>query len=469
MTDSAGRFTLNLGLGSLYLAARTGEGFAEALVHTGESSQALLTLGQTLAPGPFDFRAPEDGGVQSPRLTEPERARRRQVLEAAKASREARPAYVPEIAPAHRAIAQTLTEKDLAGDIPAQVLEESILALQQANSFTEEVFRQGLLSPRIGLEPLAPWRKALAGALPEVSPEELWARLGRELLRLEGFSDLPQTPAGAWRLGAATASGLAGLYCALCRARGIPARLGPDGLPEYWQRERFHRADGQPVGALTVECPQEGQGQWSLARRNEARKADCLASDIWQAIPLDTQRATELPAGAYRLTASVRLPDGDQLAWFRDFRLEAGQSLTLGLEFRVPKESQLLQRLPLPELGFAWQGTGLLCWVRPGEEPTEHLLGELEPVRERLAEAGCEVHMLCEGTGKGKPLPQGAKLHSYDSDRAEAAARRMYLEPGRLPLVILADGEGFGRYACAGYNVGTGELLLRLAERLTEK
>ena len=74
--------------------------------------------------------------------------------------------------------------------------------------------------------------------------------------------------------------------------------------------------------------------------------------------------------------------------------------------------------------------------------------------------------MKCHGAVKRKPLPQGAELHSFDADRAELAARRMYLEPERLPLAILADGEGFGRFACAGYNVGTGELLLRLAERL---
>lgn len=463
VTDSAGNCALNLGLGSLYLAARAGEDFAEALVHTGESAQAVLTLGETLPQGAFDFQAPEDGGVQAPRLTKEERVQRREVLDCSKASRESRPAYAPEIAPAHQAIASTLTKKDLAGDIPAQALEESIPALQQEGGLPSEVFRQALLSPRVGLEPLAPWRKALEGALSQVPAQELWAALCRELAPAGSFPELPQTPAGAWQLGTATAQGLAGLYCALCRARGIPARLGADGLPEYWQDGGFRRADGQPVGTLTLDCPQDIP--WSLARRRECCKAFELNEDIWQAIPLYAKRG-DLPAGLYRLTTSLRLPNGNQLAWLQDFRLEAGESLTLTAGLRTPEESQLLQRLPLPELGFAWQGVGLLCWVRPGEEPTEHLLGELEPVRERLEAMGCGIHMICDGAVKGKPLPQGAELHSFDADRAELAARRMYLEPERLPLAILADGEGFGRFACAGYNVGTGELLLRLAERL---
>ncbi len=45
-------------------------------------------------------------------------------------------------------------------------------------------------------------------------------------------------------------------------------------------------------------------------------------------------------------------------------------------------------------------------------------------------------------------------------------ARRMFGDPDKLPLVLLADRKGNGLYSCSGYNVGTGELMLRLLERL---
>jgi hypothetical protein len=42
----------------------------------------------------------------------------------------------------------------------------------------------------------------------------------------------------------------------------------------------------------------------------------------------------------------------------------------------------------------------------------------------------------------------------------------MFVDPEKLPLVILADRKGNGLYACSGYNVGTGKLLLRLLAEL---
>lgn len=50
----------------------------------------------------------------------------------------------------------------------------------------------------------------------------------------------------------------------------------------------------------------------------------------------------------------------------------------------------------------------------------------------------------------------------------EGAARAMYLEPGLWPLLILADGQGHGRYGHCGYGVGIVELALKLAAYIPE-
>ena len=44
----------------------------------------------------------------------------------------------------------------------------------------------------------------------------------------------------------------------------------------------------------------------------------------------------------------------------------------------------------------------------------------------------------------------------------EALARRLYLEPGKLPLAVLIDRNMRGIYSVAGYNVGTGDMILKL-------
>ena len=38
----------------------------------------------------------------------------------------------------------------------------------------------------------------------------------------------------------------------------------------------------------------------------------------------------------------------------------------------------------------------------------------------------------------------------------------MYVDPEKLPLIIVTNGELNGIYATSGYNVGTGDMLLRL-------
>lgn len=38
----------------------------------------------------------------------------------------------------------------------------------------------------------------------------------------------------------------------------------------------------------------------------------------------------------------------------------------------------------------------------------------------------------------------------------------MYVDPDKLPLIIVTNGNLNGIYATSGYNVGTGDMLLRL-------
>ncbi len=110
----------------------------------------------------------------------------------------------------------------------------------------------------------------------------------------------------------------------------------------------------------------------------------------------------------------------------------------------------------MPDPGFSFEGPALLCWIDPGAEPTEHLLNELAA----LGEFPCPLHFICQ-----KPpaaLPQGAALHPWDGYVAETMARRLFQEPGNLPLAVLADKEGLARFASAGYNVGLIELAAEL-------
>jgi hypothetical protein len=38
----------------------------------------------------------------------------------------------------------------------------------------------------------------------------------------------------------------------------------------------------------------------------------------------------------------------------------------------------------------------------------------------------------------------------------------MYVDPEKLPLIMVTDGASTGIYATSGYNVGTGDMLIRI-------
>lgn len=224
-------------------------------------------------------------------------------------------------------------------------------------------------------------------------------------------------------------------------------RFEPGCVPELWQDGRAHSGSAEH-GTVTLRRT-EGKGALGLMRWEQG----------WLAVPApEFDRKTELAAGRYRLITSSRLPSGTQLAEFTDFTLETEEVRELSVSFRKGSPEQLLQKLPLPDLGFGWDGPVLLCWIEPGAEPTEHLLGELKAA----GQLGCRVHFIGKGLEKLGGLPEGAELHDWDDYAAETVARRVFLEPGRLPLVVLADKDGFGRFASAGYNVGSVELCAEL-------
>ena len=47
----------------------------------------------------------------------------------------------------------------------------------------------------------------------------------------------------------------------------------------------------------------------------------------------------------------------------------------------------------------------------------------------------------------------------------DALARRMYLEPGKLPLIVIVDQGMRGIYSVAGYNVGSADMILKILNR----
>lgn len=113
----------------------------------------------------------------------------------------------------------------------------------------------------------------------------------------------------------------------------------------------------------------------------------------------------------------------------------------------------------------------LLIFLKEGEEPTEHVLGELMAEKGRLERSGCRLFLIAESleTPSGpllakllKEIPGAQLLEDENLENAEPVARRMYVDPDKLPLLVAADELGQGIYACSGYHVGSVSLALEL-------
>lgn len=503
--DSQGCVTLGLGKGSVLATAweEASPGLlAECLLAPGDT-QAALVLGQGLAAaGEWDFLPPADAGLTVPALSPSQEEARRTCLDRAAALREEKRLAREKARPAPPAgegarVWQSLTEKDREGELSPQLLEDALAAFAWEGQYPAKAFQEGLLSPRVALEVLTPWRRLLEerfspqereAARQEPSRLWQWAQAAAPVDK-DCYAALWGTPQGMLQVGASTSQGQQVLFCAACRALGIPAKL-VDGVPQVWRRDGFSPLWGQePTAALTVTAP---AGQEALEAQNytlSRREAGGYLPLTTGAVPAGESRQLLLPPGAYRLWTVNRLPGGGLLARWEDFSLAPSAAREVALAFREGDVQDMLERCPLPgftlagEDGALWEGKELLekaplsvlCFLEVNREPTEHLLGELRDAAAALKQAGMPLYLALPSLShRDDPtlrkalaaLPWATVCQCDFSTVIPALGRRLYLDPDRLPLAILANRRGEGLYGCCGYNVGTAQLLLRLAAAL---
>ena len=503
--DSQGCVTLGLGKGSVLATAweEASPGLLAECLLVPEDTQAALVLGQGLAAaGEWDFLPPADAGLTVPALSPSQEEARRACLDRAAALREEKRLAREEARPAPPTgegarVWQSLTEKDREGELSPQLLEDALAAFAWEGQYPAKAFQEGLLSPRVALEVLTPWRRLLEGRF---SPQEReaarqepsrlwqWAQAAAPVDK-DCYAALWGTPQGMLQVGASTSQGQQVLFCAACRALGIPAKL-VDGVPQVWRRDGFSPLWGQePTAALTVTAP---AGQEALEAQNytlSRREAGGYLPLTTGAVPAGESRQLLLPPGAYRLWTVNRLPGGGLLARWEELSLAPSDAREVALAFREGDIQDMLERCPLPgftlagEDGALWEGKELLekaplsvlCFLEVNREPTEHLLGELRDAAAALKQAGLPLYLALPSLShRDDPtlrkalaaLPWATVCQCDFSTVIPALGRRLYLDPDRLPLAILANRQGEGLYGCCGYNVGTAQLLLRLAAAL---
>lgn len=192
-----------------------------------------------------------------------------------------------------------------------------------------------------------------------------------------------------------------------------------------------------------------------------------------------------LQEGEYRVITTNRLPGGDQFASVMRFQVTEGEEKNVYLKIRSADVDDLLMNIQLPDFTLEREngeavsiqkqvdsyGAQVFIWLDAGKEPSEHILNEIRENADEFAKLGKSLKFIFgnrSGVGDAtfretvETLQEAEIYHDVHNRNQEILARRMYKDPGALPFLLVVDKNMTGVYAESGYNVGTGEMLLRI-------
>ena len=527
-TDENGTVSLVTGLGSVrVLAFLPGmEGFAQADLDTRALGEISLTLtGEAVEAEDWravDVIAPVDTPV-NPDMPTPEQKAEgtRRMNEANKIRKEKKENWVnPELTAflagedekeLRQAMVDVLSEKDHT-DCVCNVLEEHLeYGKVYAKEYRDLVLNANgynlyinyVLNPRVEDELLRPYRKEILSFFTDeqkaafrVNPAEIWNYIQTHIVAYPDNEreTVMETPYECLVSGIGTQRSQKVLFVAIARTLGIPARLNPDNkVMEYWAMDHFVPVLKQQEGGAVLILKKEADAVWNYYQNwtmgrlvgNEYVSLN-LTGRSWEG---DTLELALIP-GTYRIITTNRLPNGNQFAWEKTFIIKEGEKLEETLHLREAQLGDMLERISLPEFkvkdadgnqvtcaDLTKGGKKILMWLEESREPTEHILNEMLEHAEKFHKFENSISFMIR-TQEAKQDPLLAKVLKifpnvsvyYDSfeENIELLGRRMYVDPDKLPLILVTNGESVGIYATSGYNVGTGDMLIRIMEEVPE-
>ena len=392
-----------------------------------------------------------------------------------------------------------LTEKDRT-DCRAEVLEEHLrFAMPYEEELEHSVFVNYVLNPRIDDEVLMKYREVIENTFSEEeklcfreNPASIWTEVDKRINSIpeRERASVITTPAGCLKTEVGSILSKKILFVAIARTLGIPARLNPE------DRSMEYRKDGRFIPVLPEaekNCHivlKAGDGtqwkyfqNWSMAKlENGTYTSLRLGGLLWKGNLLEAH----LEAGTYRITTSNRLPNGNMFAYVYYFSVDAGDKKEISMILRQADLEDMLENIELPEFQLrkdedgnevvqaselTAEGKHILMFLEESREPTEHILNEMMEQPEEFRKICSRILFVVQSqTALKDPtiskalsmFPEIQVYYDCFADHIELLGRRMYVDHEKLPLIIVTSEKLNGIYASSGYNVGTGEMLLRL-------
>ena len=392
---------------------------------------------------------------------------------------------------------EVLTEKDRT-DCISQVLEEHLkFALPYEKNMDADIFVPYVLNPRVDDEVLQKYRKAILEQLSEEEknmlqkePAKIWKWIEDKIVSSpeKERSSVITTPSGCLKTGTGSLLSKKILFVAMARTLGIPARLNPrDRSMEYMKNGKFIPVSAETEKKASILLKASADTQWKYFQNWSIAKLEAgkyITRKLEAENFRDQVMKLPLEAGNYRILTSNRLPNGNIFAAEYYFEVQIGEMKRVELAFRNANLEDMLENISIPEFTLRKEdgstvkaseltadGKHILAFLEEEKEPTEHILNEMMEQEEAFSryakriifvvksKKALETPTLSRALGK---LGNVQILYDDFSEIINTLGRRMYVDPDKLPLIIVTNKSLNGIYATSGYNVGTGDMLLRL-------
>ena len=525
VTDEKGEIHVTTGKGSLHINVMQDGLWAEGAIDTRKEDILELTLKEFAIPEGwqnFDSIAPIDTPVNTDQPTEEQKEERdRRLAEALKIRTAKVEAFIPdwkvdfvdkagENKEVCEKLMSVLTDKDRIDAKPAVLKSHVDAALHLKDAYPENIYYSYVLNPRVFNEVMTDYRGAIAAAFTEEEkaafredPKAIWSWI-EENIKVCPEAEQESVyfvPTASLKIRKSSELSRHILFVAIARTLGVPARLNPmDGAMEYlmpdsvkqgaaaYENSKFQAVIAGKAkearlvftdGGLTWTYNQN----WSIAR---LEKDGYLSLELEGLSWENGKLAIEADPGIYRILTGNRLPNGNVFGKSLTFSVEKGEEKTVELNFREAKLNDMLEDIAIqpfnllekdgtkvPAADVTRGGRKILFWLEVSKEPTEHILNELMEKKEAFEKYKENLLFIikkeedlndptlsrCRAALPGIPV-----LYDTFTENVNTLGRRMYVDPEKLPLILVTSGELNGIYATSGYNVGTADMLLRILE-----
>lgn len=386
----------------------------------------------------------------------------------------------------------TLREKDYT-DVSISALEEHLMYSMRYKNDPD--FEKYILCPRISFEPITKYRKGILEFFNNEqkaeftsNPQKIWEFIQNNIIYHydRDVDTIITSPLGVLNSNIGNDKSKKILFVAIARTLGIPSRINEiDGNIQYKDGGIFVNVEKvikEKLFDLTINKDKDTKWiyyqNWTIAK---------LDSGVYHTLDYSNEsidtNVLKLPKANYKIITSNRMPNGT--VYGKEYYFRIPETNTISIELRKSNLKDMLSNIELQDFtvydnnskpvlasSITKNNKNIIAFIEENKEPTEHLLNELMEMKEYYNKTDYNIIFILrdksalenETLSNTLSLIPNIKVYYDKSNNASVLARRMYVDPEKLPLTVITAHDLTAIYAFSGYNVGVADLIMKILE-----